>query len=158
MAFKRKQRKVIGFDFEYQEGNENKTLHYEAEYSMKLSKDLNDAFEKANRTPEDDLEGLKETLIQAYDAVLGEGAMAEIQKYVYDGDKLLLTDFLDIGFYMMEQINKANQLISNEYGSIRANQILDAEIIDVPQKQGEKIYTAEDIAKILNDKNNGLPS
>ncbi|WP_299034105.1 hypothetical protein [uncultured Anaerococcus sp.] len=155
MAFKRKERKVISFDFEYEGLNDTRTLHYETEHSLKLSEDLQKIFNLASNAPEGDIDTLREKFIKAYDLILGPGAMADIQKYVYKGDELLYTDLLDIGYYMMEEINKANKLITKEYGYDRVNKILSD---DTTNTKKEKLYTASDIAKILNAKNNGLPN
>ncbi len=153
MAFKRKQRKIINFDFEYKGLNDTEILHFEVEHSKELSDKLNKVIEATNKWNDNDTEQLKEYLTEAYDTILGKGAMAEIKEKVYENDNLLLTDLLDIGYYLIEEINKANSLISKEYGMNRVNDILNEEII-----KDKELYTADDVAKMLNYKSNGLPN
>lgn len=144
MAFKRKERKIINFDFEYQEDNQIKTLHFEQEHSKKLSEGLKDITSVSSSWDENNQEKIKTNLIKSYDLILGDGAMDKIREKVYGNDNLLYTDLLDIGYYLLEEINKVNIKIEKEYGDKKLD------------KSDENLYSLEDIKKMLNEKANGF--
>lgn len=108
MAFKRQKRQVIKFEFEYtNEKQETDYLKYESEYDTDLAKKLTDIgeldFEKMSSNES------KQALRKAYDTILGLGAMDDIQAKVFEGDELLLTDYLGIGNYLIGEVDKANK-------------------------------------------------
>lgn len=131
MAFKRQKRQVIKFEFEYtNEKQETDYLKYETEYDSDLAKKLTAIgeldFEKMSSSES------KEALRKAYDTILGLGAMDDIQAKVFEGDELLLPDYLSIGNYLVEEVDKANKELekltnSFSFGKIEA---IDGIIID----------------------------
>lgn len=131
MAFKRQKRQVIKFEFEYtNEKQETDYLKYETEYDSDLAKKLTAIgeldFEKMSSSES------KEALRKAYDTILGLGAMDDIQAKVFEGDELLLPDYLSIGNYLVEEVDKANKELekltnSFSFGNIEA---IDGIIVD----------------------------
>lgn len=131
MAFKRQKRQVIKFEFEYtNEKQETDYLKYESEYDTDLAKKLTDIgeldFEKMSSNES------KQALRKAYDTILGLGAMDEIQEKVFEGDDLLITDYLSIGNYLVEEVDKANkelEKLTNSF-SFGKNKAIDGIIVD----------------------------
>lgn len=131
MAFKRQKRQVIKFEFEYtNEKQETDYLKYESEYDTDLAKKLTDIgeldFEKMSSNES------KQALRKAYDTILGLGAMDEIQEKVFEGDALLITDYLSIGNYLVEEVDKANkelEKLTNSF-SFGRNEAIDGIIVD----------------------------
>lgn len=131
MAFKRQKRQVIKFEFEYiNDKQETDYLKYESEYDTDLAKKLTDIgeldFEKMSSNES------KQALRKAYDTILGLGAMDDIQAKVFEGDELLLPDYLSIGNYLVEEVDKANKELekltnSFSFGKIEA---IDGIIVD----------------------------
>lgn len=116
MVFKRKPRKVIRFEFE----KTNKDiLAFETVHSSELADKLIEIGEIDQG--EMSLEEAQGIYRKAFDAILGKGAMDKIQEEVYGGDKLLSTDYLDIGIYIFEQIDKANKELDKAYGNFSEN-------------------------------------
>lgn len=108
MAFKRQKRYLINFEFEYQDLNGNEQfLRYEVEHDTDLAKKLTAIgeldFKKMSSSE------AKQALRKVYDTILGFGAMDKIQEKVFGGDDLLLTDYLGIGNYLIEEVDKANK-------------------------------------------------
>ena len=131
MAFKRQKRQVIKFEFEYiNDKQETDYLKYESEYDTDLAKKLTDIgeldFEKMSSNES------KQALRKAYDTILGLGAMDEIQEKVFEGDELLLPDYLSIGNYLVEEVDKANkelEKLTNSF-SFGRNESIDGNIVD----------------------------
>lgn len=131
MAFKRQKRQVIKFEFEYiNDKQETDYLKYESEYDTDLAKKLTDIgeldFEKMSSNES------KQALRKAYDTILGLGAMDEIQEKVFEGDELLLPDYLSIGNYLVEEVDKANkelEKLTNSF-SFGRNEAIDGNIVD----------------------------
>lgn len=131
MAFKRQKRQVIKFEFEYiNDKQETDYLKYESEYDTDLAKKLTDIgeldFEKMSSNES------KQALRKAFDTILGLGAMDDIQAKVFEGDELLLPDYLSIGNYLVEEVDKANKELekltnSFSFGKIEA---IDGIIVD----------------------------
>jgi len=131
MAFKRQKRQVIKFEFEYtNEKQETDYLKYETEHDSELAKKLTAIgdldFEKMSS------EESKQALRKAFDTILGLGAMDDIQAKVFEGDELLLPDYLSIGNYLVEEVDKANKELekltnSFSFGNIEA---IDGIIVD----------------------------
>lgn len=108
MAFKRQKRQLINFEFEYQDINGDiQYLKYEIEHDTDLAKKLTD-IGKLDFNTMSSAEA-KQALRKAYDTILGFGAMDKIQEKVFGGDELLLTDYLAIGNYLLEEVDKANK-------------------------------------------------
>ena len=132
MAFKRQKRQVIKFEFEYiDEKQGTDYLKYESEYDTELAKKLTDIgeldFDKMSSNES------KQALRKAYDTILGLGAMDEIQKKVYEGDELLLTDYLSIGNYLVEEVDKANkelEKLTKTFNFGKKEEIVDGIIVD----------------------------
>ena len=114
-VFKRKQRKVINFDFGYVEDGVDKVLHFETVHSKALADKLVDM----GRLAKDDMsiEEQKEYLTRAYDEILGDGAMNTIREKLYDNEELLITDLVDIGYYLVDEVERVNKLLESEYGT-----------------------------------------
>ena len=131
MGFKRQKRQVIKFEFEYtNEKQETDYLKYETEHDSELAKKLTAIgdldFEKMSSNES------KQALRKAYDTILGLGAMDDIQAKVFEGDELLLPDYLSIGNYLVEEVDKANKELekltnSFSFGNIEA---IDGIIVD----------------------------
>lgn len=110
MAFKRQKRHLINFEFEYQDLNGNEQLlRYEVEHDTDLAKKLTD-MGKLDFNTMSSAEA-KQALRKAYDTILGFGAMDKIQEKVFGGDELLLTDYISIGNYLVEEVDKANKVL-----------------------------------------------
>ena len=131
MAFKRQKRQVIKFEFEYiNDKQETDYLKYESEYDTDLAKKLTDIgeldFEKMSSNES------KQALRKAYDTILGLGAMDDIQAKVFEGDELLLPDYLSIGNYLVEEVDKANkelEKLTNSF-SFGRSEAIDGIIVD----------------------------
>lgn len=132
MAFKRQKRHLINFEFEYQDldGNEQ-FLRYEVEHDTDLAKKLTDMgkldFNTMSSTE------AKQALRRAYDTILGLGAMDDIQKKVFGGDDLLLTDYLGIGNYLIGEVDKANkelEKLTKTFNFNRKNDAVDGIIVN----------------------------
>lgn len=145
MAFKRRKRKVITLEFE---GTNGEVLKYEVPHSKELgdklialseTQDLDDATEKEQI----------EFLYKAYEEILGKGEMKKIQEKIYDGDEFLLTDMLDIGNYIIEQVDKANDEIISDYG-VSQNQA------NNNANDNNKLFTIEEVQRLLNDRTSEL--
>lgn len=132
MAFKRQKRHLINFEFEFQDLNGNEQfLRYEVEHDTDLAKKLTDMgkldFNTMSSTE------AKQALRKAYDTILGFGAMDKIQEKVFGGDDLLLTDYISIGKYLMEEVDKANKELEKLTKSFivnRKNDAVDGIIVD----------------------------
>lgn len=131
MAFKRQKRQVIKFEFEYiNDKQETDYLKYETEYDSDLAKKLTAIgeldFEKMSSSES------KEALRKAYDTILGLGAMDDIQAKVFEGDELLLPDYLSIGNYLVEEVDKANKELEKLTNSFSLGKIeaIDGIIVD----------------------------
>ena len=75
----------------------------------------------------------KQALRKAFDTILGLGAMDKIQEKVFDGDELLLTDYLSIGNYLVEEVDKANkelEKLTNSFSFGKKEEIVDGIIVD----------------------------
>lgn len=132
MAFKRQKRHLINFEFEYQDLNGNEQfLRYEVEHDTDLAKKLIDMgkldFNTMSSTE------AKQALRKAYDTILGFGAMDKIQEKVFGGDDLLLTDYIGIGKYLMEEVDKANkelEKLTKSFTFAKHTQAVDGIIVD----------------------------
>ena len=132
MAFKRQKRQVIKFEFEYQDINgDTQFLKYEIEHDTDLAKKLTAIgeldFEKMSSSES------KEALRKAYDTILGLGAMDDIQEKVFEGDELLLPDYLSIGNYLVEEVDKANkelEKLTNTFSFGKKENVIDGIIFD----------------------------
>lgn len=132
MAFKRQKRQLINFEFEFQDTNgDTQFLTYEIEHDTDLGKKLTDIgkldFKEMSSTES------KQTLRKAYDTILGFGAMDDIQEKVFEGDELLLTDYLAIGNYLIEEVNKANkelEKLTNTFTFGKKESTVDGIIVD----------------------------
>lgn len=132
MAFKRQKRQLIKFQFEYiNEKQETEYLTYEIEHDSDLAKKLTsigDLDFKEMSSSES-----KQALRKAFDTILGLGAMDNIQEKVFDGDELLLTDYLGIGNYLVEEVDKANkelEKLTNSFSFGKKDEIVDGIIVD----------------------------
>ncbi|MDY6127411.1 hypothetical protein [Anaerococcus sp.] len=129
MAFKRQRRQLIKFEFEYYDvvNRETKNLTYEIEHDTDLAKKLTAIgeldFEKMSSTE------VKEALRKAFDTILGLGAMDDIQAKVFEGDELLLADYISIGNYLMEEVDKANKELEKMFRTIKPHNAKD-EVVD----------------------------
>ncbi|WP_105300912.1 hypothetical protein [Anaerococcus marasmi] len=132
MAFKRQKRHLINFEFEYQDLNGNEQLlRYEVEHDTDLAKKLTDMgnldFNTMSSTE------AKQALRKAYDTILGFGAMDKIQEKVFGGDDLLLTDYISIGNYLVEEVDKANkelEKLTQSFAFAKHTQAVDGIIVD----------------------------
>lgn len=132
MAFKRQKRQVIKFEFEYiNKKQETDYLKYETEHDSELAKKLTAIgeldFDKMTSNES------KEALRKAFDTILGIGAMDDIQEKVFEGDELLLTDYLSIGNYLVEEVDKANkelEKLTNSFNFIKNESVVDGIIVD----------------------------
>ena len=129
MAFKRQRRQLIKFEFEYYDvvNRETKNLTYEIEHDTDLAKKLTAIgeldFEKMSSTE------VKEALRKAFDTILGLGAMDDIQAKVFEGDELLLADYISIGNYLMAEVDKANKELEKMFQTIKPHNAKD-EVVD----------------------------
>ena len=146
MAFKRRKRKVITLEFE---GTNGELLKYEVPHSKELGDKLialSETQDLDNATEKEQIE----FLYKAYEEILGKGEMKKIQEKIYDGDEFLLTDMLDIGNYIIEQVDKANDEIISDYG-VSQNQA------NNNANDNNKLFTIEEVQRLLNDRPNELP-
>lgn len=128
MAFKRQKRQIIKFEFEYKdESNETKYLRYEIEHNNDLANKLieigNLDFEKLTN------DEAKKALRKAFETILGYGSMDDIQAKVFDGEELLLTDYISIGNYLISEVDKANKELEKMFQTIKSNNTND-EVVD----------------------------
>ncbi|MDU7164175.1 MAG: hypothetical protein E6296_06505 [Anaerococcus vaginalis] len=128
MAFKRQKRQLIKFEFEYQgENKETKYLRYEVEHDNDLANKLieigNLDFEKSSN------DEAKKALRKAFETILGYGSMDDIQAKVFEGDELLLTDYISIGNYLISEVDKANKELEKMFQTIKSNNTND-EVVD----------------------------
>ncbi len=132
MAFKRQKRHLINFEFEYQDTNGNEQfLRYEVEHDTDLAKKLTD-MGKLDFNTMSSAEA-KQALRKAYDTILGFGAMDKIQEKVFGGDELLITDYLGIGNYLLEEVDKANKeldKLTKSFTFAKHTQAVDGIIVD----------------------------
>lgn len=120
MAFKRQKRQIIKFEFEYQgENKETKYLRYEVEHDNDLANKLIEIgkldFEKSSN------DEAKKALRKAFETILGYGSMDDIQAKVFEGEELLLTDYISIGNYLVSEVDKANKELEKMFQAIRSN-------------------------------------
>ena len=120
MAFKRQKRQIIKFEFEYQgENKETKYLRYEVEHDNDLANNLIEIgkldFEKSSN------DEAKKALRKAFETILGYGSMDDIQAKVFEGEELLLTDYISIGNYLVSEVDKANKELEKMFQAIRSN-------------------------------------
>ena len=161
MAFRRKARKTINLEFVTAD---EKKLVYEIVANEKLASKLikfGEAIQgQDNLSDEDQVKILN----KFFDELLGEKAMAEIKEKVFEGDELLLTDLLDIGYYIMAEVDKYNEAISDAYPVIEQNEeevsrdVQEAISNAVTKKNQEKLFTFEEVQRLLNDNNTKLPN
>lgn len=112
MVFKRKNNN-IKFEFECVDGE---VLKFETVLSEDLSNKLIDIGNIDHKNLSD--EESKKILIKAYDQILGKNAMDDIKELVFGGDDFSLADIIDIGVYIVEEVNKYNEKINNLYGAL----------------------------------------
>ena len=55
------------------------------------------------------IEEQKQELIDFYELTLGDGAYEIIKNEVYDGEELIFEELLDIGYFLVEEVNKYNK-------------------------------------------------
>lgn len=113
MVFKRQNRN-IKFEFECIDGE---VLKYETAHSAELANKLT-AIGEIDYDKKND-EEVKEILIRAYDQILGENAMDDIKELVYGGDEFTMADIIDIGVYIIEQVNKANKELDKLFSAVQ---------------------------------------
>lgn len=128
MAFKRQKRQIIKFEFEYQgENKETKYLRYEVEHDNDLANKLIEIgkldFEKSSN------DEAKKALRKAFETILGYGSMDDIQAKVFEGEELLLTDYISIGNYLISEVDKANKELEKMFQAIKSNNTND-EVVD----------------------------
>ena len=128
MAFKRQKRQLIKFEFEYEDENkETKYLRYEIEHNNDLANKLieigNLDFEKLTN------DEAKKALRKAFETILSYGSMDDIQEKVFDGEELLLTDYISIGNYLISEVDKANKELEKMFQTIKSNNTND-EVVD----------------------------
>ncbi|MBS5989565.1 MULTISPECIES: hypothetical protein [Anaerococcus] len=128
MAFKRQKRQLIKFEFEYEDENkETKYLRYEIEHNNDLANKLieigNLDFEKLTN------DEAKKALRKAFETILSYGSMDDIQAKVFDGEELLLTDYISIGNYLISEVDKANKELEKMFQTIKSNNTND-EVVD----------------------------
>lgn len=132
MAFKRQKRHLIKFEFEYAgDQGETKYLNYEVEHDTDLAQKLTDMGKLDFKTMSS--AEAKQALRKAYDTILGFGAMDKIQEKVFGGDELLLTDYLAIGNYLLEEVDKANkelQKLTQSFAFAKKGEAVDGIIVD----------------------------
>ena len=117
MAFVRRKRNL---EFEFITVN-NEKLVFEAEYSSALGDKLatlGEEMQGAENMADDEI---KLYLIKAYDEILGHGAMAKIKAEVFAGDDISLQDLVDIGQYIILEVEKSNQMLAQTYSNPLAN-------------------------------------
>lgn len=134
MVFRRKSRKVVVLDFEYEEKNQTKNLHFEIKHTERLADTLLKISSEIEDNLDIDVKTMSNKLIEIYDEILGAGSMAMIKEKVYENDDLLITDLLDIGNYIVAQVDKVNKEIEEKYGTISKQ-----------TKQKQQFYTIEDV-------------
>lgn len=154
MAFRRRERKVVTLEFI---DADEKKLVYEVPYSKELGEKLTkigEDIDTENSTEEEQIQ----FLIKAYDAMLGDGAMKVIRERVFEGDELLLTDLLDIGNYIIQEVEKMNEKIVADYGQNFDEEKM-AELFAKGVENSErdrKQFSIEEVQRILNDNKHQL--
>ncbi len=140
MAFRRKTKKVINLEFIT---STDELLTYEVEYSKDLGEKLIQIGKDLDNTANSENEQ-KQYLVKAYGEILGLEALREIKEKVFDNEELSLSDLIDIGMYIIKEVEKTNKEIEEEYR-------LDAEIIGKSQKLN--VLNVEEINDFINGKN-----
>lgn len=140
MAFRRKAKKVINLEFIT---STDELLTYEVEYSKDLGEKLIQIGKDLDNTANSENEQ-KQYLVKAYGEILGLEALREIKEKVFDNEELSLSDLIDIGMYIIKEVEKTNKEIEEEYR-------LDAEIIGKSQKLN--VLNVEEINDFINGKN-----
>ena len=77
-----------------------------------LGKKLIDFGERASNKDEVEklpIEEQKQEIIDFYESILGKGAYEEIKKEAFEGEELKFEDLLDVGYFLIEEINKYNE-------------------------------------------------
>ena len=70
------------------------------------------------------LDQQKQELIDFYESLLGKGSYEKIKKEVFDGEDLKFEDLLDVGYFLIEETNKYNEMvISKSESRIKFNEI-----------------------------------
>ncbi|BFL72127.1 hypothetical protein [Anaerococcus nagyae] len=164
MAFRRKARKTINLEFVTAD---EQTLVYEVEHNQALADKLVTLGESVEDKEMTDSEE-KAFLVKAYDEIMGQGAMSEIKEKVFENEELLLTDLLDIGFYIIEEVEKANKELAEEYQTLpKANPNLGQNAqasVQAPAQTlkpyintpNDKTFTLEEVQRLLNEDKNKL--
>lgn len=140
MAFRRKAKKVINLEFIT---STDELLTYEVEYSKDLGEKLIQIGKDLDNTANSENEQ-KQYLVKAYGEILGLEALREIKEKVFDNEELSLSDLIDIGMYIIKEVEKTNKEIEEEYR-------LDAEIMGKSQKLN--VLNVEEINDFINGKN-----
>lgn len=140
MAFRRKAKKVINLEFIT---STDELLTYEVEYSKDLGEKLIQIGKDLDNTANSENEQ-KQYLVKAYGEILGLEALREIKEKVFDNEELLLSDLIDIGMYIIKEVEKTNKEIEEEYR-------LDAEFMGKSQKVN--VLNVEEIDDLINGKN-----
>lgn len=140
MAFRRKAKKVINLEFIT---STDELLTYEVEYSKDLGEKLIQIGKDLDNTANSENEQ-KQYLVKAYGEILGLEALREIKEKVFDNEELLLSDLIDIGMYIIKEVEKTNKEIEEEYR-------FDEEIIGREQKVN--VLNIEEIDELINGKN-----
>lgn len=140
MAFRRKAKKVINLEFIT---STDELLTYEVEYSKDLGEKLIQIGKDLDNTANSENEQ-KQYLVKAYGEILGLEALREIKVKVFDNEELSLSDLIDIGMYIIKEVEKTNKEIEEEYR-------LDAEFMRKSQKVN--VLNVEEIDDLINGKN-----
>lgn len=164
MAFRRKARKTINLEFVTAD---EQTLVYEVEHNQALADKLITLGESAEGQEMTEQEE-KAFLVKAYDEIMGQGAMSEIKEKVFENEELLLTDLIDIGFYIIEEVEKSNEELAKEYPTLpKANHNLGQNAqasVQAPAQRlkpyinapSDKTFTLEEVQRLLNENKNKL--
>lgn len=153
MAFRRKSRKTIELEFITEK--EEKII-FEVAYTKKLGEKLVKLAEEMSDKENMSEEEQSAYLIKAYDEMLGAGAMDKIQEEVFGGDELLLSDLVDIGLYITDVVEKKNKEIAEEYQApIQGNNV---KKYPYANTLNQKMFTFEEVQRLLNENTNKLPN
>lgn len=82
-----------------------------------LSKKMISFGEKASNKEEMDnlsIDEQRQEIIDFYNSVLGENAYEEIKTEVFEGEEPMFEDLIDIGYFIIEEINKYNESFKKE--------------------------------------------
>lgn len=115
MVFKRRDNN-IKFEFECIDGE---ILKFETVLSEDLSNKLIDIGNIDHKSLSE--EESKKILIKAYDQILGSNAMDDIKDLVFGGDDFSLADIIDIGLYIVEEVNEYNNKLNNLYVTLNTS-------------------------------------